>query len=127
MPFFKRYPGAKPEFIHTTDRPSSDRLAELEEAFGALFNELEHINSRLGHQGSRIGNLEDRDQDQQEWNAECESRVQPKAPVTNYRSCPGCGASHPDGVWHWPGYISASHPGDPRCRNCFPKDGLVIG
>jgi hypothetical protein len=127
MPIFKRYPGATPEFKHNTDRPSSDRLADLEEAFTELSGAVERINTRVNGHHSRIGDLEDRDQDQQEWNAECETRVQPPASVTNYRSCPSCGGNYPDGVWHWPGYTSASYPGDPRCRACFPKDGVVIG
>jgi hypothetical protein len=127
MPLFRRFSGAKPEFIHTTDRPSSDRLADLEEAFTALSDELDHINSRLSGQDSRIGDLEDRDQNQQQWNAECENRLQPSAPTSAMRACPSCGGQNPDGVWHWPGYTSTSYPGDPRCRNCFPKDGLVIG
>jgi hypothetical protein len=123
MPLFSPFPGSAPEFKHNTDRPSSDRLADLESAFAELSSVVDRMNSRVGNHDSRIGGLEDSQAEQQQFNAEHESRIQAPTSVANFRSCPSCGGSYPDGVGHWPGYTSSSYPGDPRCRKCFPKDG----
>jgi hypothetical protein len=92
--------------FHRTPRPSSDRLAAVED-------QLRGLAGKVGRYGSRLGQLEEHQ------DATAQGRRRRELPQTAMRSCPGCQLSYPDGPGHWPGYVSGTHPGDPRCVSCF--------
>ncbi len=76
------------EIEHTTGRRSSDRLAQLEDAFVTLSEAVGRTDASLRRHSERLDSLDKRDIEQQKWNAECQSRV------TGSQSgviCPGCG------------------------------------
>lgn len=104
---------------------SADPFGQLVADNKALMEQNAHLRRVCDSFERRIGHLETRDGDQQQWNSEAQKRVNKLEQVTSGtsgRSCPGCEEVYPDGITHWPGYTSRSYPGDPRCFNCFPRD-----
>ena len=76
------------EIEHTTERSSSDRLAQLEAAFITLSEAVGRVGADVRQHGTHIERLNRRDNEQKQWNAECQARVEKPS---SGLACPGCG------------------------------------
>jgi hypothetical protein len=96
-----------------SNRPSSDRLSELEAITDRAIASVKRLESRVNDTEGRLDS-------QEQWNTECESAVKKNnAPAVPQVACSSCRNVYPNYPAYWPGGFHGST--EPICAYCKPE------